>query len=418
MRMLANNALRPYNDQAMKIKKALSYLLTLSLLSITTSLLPVKMPAQPLSEAHATTLTELQKKQQELAKQKAAKAAQEAAQKALAAKAAAKAQEVAGQINVLQDNIESTQSNIQTVQQQIEQKNQDIANLESDLRKIKDQQNILVRQMYVIRASMPDETLLFANHSVSDTEKTQAQLSALKKSVATIFEKTTAAKLAVEGARNDLVKKNEDLNNLASQQDSQKKGLASYQDTQLRLKQNAEQTVKDLQAQELALAKQMGQIEQQIASALTAAINKARTGNFSGGGRGVGTHVSKGQLIGGEGNTGYSFGAHVHEEVRVDNSPVNPRPYINNGTIRWAMDSFRVTQEFGWTIYAQQGLYGGGIHTGIDIAAPEGTPVYAAANGTIIMNAVYGGYGNAFAIQLDANPSVVVLYGHLKYTVF
>ena len=42
----------------------------------------------------------------------------------------------------------------------------------------------------------------------------------------------------------------------------------------------------------------------------------------------VGQSVSQGQVIGAVGNTGNSFGAHVHFEVRINGSPVDPLGYL------------------------------------------------------------------------------------------
>ncbi|MBE6749372.1 MAG: hypothetical protein E7557_09135 [Ruminococcaceae bacterium] len=42
----------------------------------------------------------------------------------------------------------------------------------------------------------------------------------------------------------------------------------------------------------------------------------------------VGDHVTKGYAIGRVGNTGYSFGAHLHFEVRINGTRVNPAWYI------------------------------------------------------------------------------------------
>jgi len=41
-----------------------------------------------------------------------------------------------------------------------------------------------------------------------------------------------------------------------------------------------------------------------------------------------GTQVSQGQVIGYVGNTGHSFGAHLHFEVRINGSPVDPLGYL------------------------------------------------------------------------------------------
>lgn len=42
----------------------------------------------------------------------------------------------------------------------------------------------------------------------------------------------------------------------------------------------------------------------------------------------VGDTVTKGQAVGRVGNTGYSFGAHLHFEVRINGNRINPAPYL------------------------------------------------------------------------------------------
>ena len=69
-----------------------------------------------------------------------------------------------------------------------------------------------------------------------------------------------------------------------------------------------------------------------------------------------------------------------------------------------------VTSEYGWRTHP---VYGYDLfHSGIDIAADGGTPIYAAADGRIILSEYYGGYGNC--IMIDHGDGVVSLYGHMS----
>jgi len=66
---------------------------------------------------------------------------------------------------------------------------------------------------------------------------------------------------------------------------------------------------------------------------------------------------------------------------------------------RWMlpMDSYRLTATFG-----QAGYYwSSGYHTGLDFAAPSGTPLKAIANGVITSAGYDGSYGNKTVLTLD-----------------
>ena len=54
----------------------------------------------------------------------------------------------------------------------------------------------------------------------------------------------------------------------------------------------------------------------------------------------------------------------------------------------------------------------GRLHAGIDIAAPAGRPIYAAATGRVAISEPYGGYGNYLCIQ--HSPRFVTCYAHLS----
>jgi murein DD-endopeptidase MepM/ murein hydrolase activator NlpD len=55
----------------------------------------------------------------------------------------------------------------------------------------------------------------------------------------------------------------------------------------------------------------------------------------------------------------------------------------------------------------------GTMHWGIDLAAPLGTPIYAAADGVVLRAGPATGFGNAIYIQ-DADGNVEI-YGHMRY---
>lgn len=51
-----------------------------------------------------------------------------------------------------------------------------------------------------------------------------------------------------------------------------------------------------------------------------------------------GTHVKRGDVIGNEGDSGRSTGAHVHYEVRIYNTPVNPWRYLSTAATAISAD--------------------------------------------------------------------------------
>jgi murein DD-endopeptidase MepM/ murein hydrolase activator NlpD len=79
------------------------------------------------------------------------------------------------------------------------------------------------------------------------------------------------------------------------------------------------------------------------------------------------------------------------------------------GVLSWPV-SGTITSPFGY----RRNPFGGGMefHQGLDIAAPMGTTVTAAASGTIISAGWYGGYGNY--ILIDHGGGMATGYGHLS----
>ncbi|MBO8155610.1 MAG: peptidoglycan DD-metalloendopeptidase family protein [Bacillaceae bacterium] len=76
----------------------------------------------------------------------------------------------------------------------------------------------------------------------------------------------------------------------------------------------------------------------------------------------------------------------------------------------WPTDATRITSTFGKRSDPFTGREA--VHTGIDLAGPWGTPIYAAADGTVIFSGRDGGYGNS--IVINHNSTYQTRYGHMS----
>jgi murein DD-endopeptidase MepM/ murein hydrolase activator NlpD len=71
---------------------------------------------------------------------------------------------------------------------------------------------------------------------------------------------------------------------------------------------------------------------------------------------------------------------------------------------------YRLSSPFGYRIHPVTGQKK--LHTGMDMAVPQGTPVYAAESGVVIVAQSWSGYGNC--IIINHGNGLWTLYGHLK----
>jgi len=92
------------------------------------------------------------------------------------------------------------------------------------------------------------------------------------------------------------------------------------------------------------------------------------------------------------------------EQKRIQN------PYTGGKLAVPLKDSYRISSEFGTRTHPITGKTH--THTGIDMAAPQGTAIYAAASGIVIVAQTWSGYGNT--VVIDHGNGLWTLYGHIR----
>ena len=139
--------------------------------------------------------------------------------------------------------------------------------------------------------------------------------------------------------------------------------------------------------------------------------------------------VSRGQVVGWEGNTGcvcsdeygcnpqpWPYGSHTHFVVAINGVLVDPLPYLQNGTLAWPedMSSAQVTQ-----------YYSSSSHRAIDIAYPRSfsqyvRPIFAPESGNAYrgQDGVYCSWGNsggrAYWVKVIHNNGLVTISYHVQ----
>jgi len=98
------------------------------------------------------------------------------------------------------------------------------------------------------------------------------------------------------------------------------------------------------------------------------------------------------------------------QRIFIPMSLVNLYQYIpQSSPFRWPIYGV-ISSDYGWRTHPVTGQPS--FHSGLDIAAPEGTPIFAGSGGTVVFAGVNGGYGNMVEIQHD--NGYLTRYGHMS----
>ena len=89
--------------------------------------------------------------------------------------------------------------------------------------------------------------------------------------------------------------------------------------------------------------------------------------------------------------------------------------------LQWPERGYNITQYFGPTTftleppYTYQGVYYAHFHTGLDISAGCGTPIYASGNGTVAASGQpLAPYDSAFGVILNHGGGLQTWYWHMQ----
>jgi murein DD-endopeptidase MepM/ murein hydrolase activator NlpD len=101
----------------------------------------------------------------------------------------------------------------------------------------------------------------------------------------------------------------------------------------------------------------------------------------------------------------------ANEVSRLEAQKKSYRNHYTGGKLAFPLkDDYYISSNYGYRthpIYKTRRL-----HAGVDLAAPNGTPVYAAESGVVTVAQSWSGYGNC--IIIDHGGGLMTLYAHLK----
>jgi len=304
-----------------------------------------------------------------------------------------------GQISDVQSQINSTQSQIDSLNAQINDANKKITEFEADL-KIKKESLAEYLRVFYEDSNISTIEQIATSDSFSDfVDKTEYNLTMQEKIKETSGE-IKKLKKNLEDNKVQIAKQVQEIEGLKKQQIAQRQTL----DGQRSVKQSL---LKVTKGQESEYKKILNDLQKEYNSAMNSAWTNAGTGssgnsggNDTGGGGdgGVvsGNRFNRGDIIGYQGNSGFSTGNHLHFEVRVSplSSPINPWGYLNSGQLLFPTSPAGVNQDYGCQEYNHNGTCAY-FHTGIDFTGGyAGAPIRAAESGTIYYKET--GWGNTY----------------------
>ena len=316
----------------------------------------------------------------------------------------ARADSLKNTIEKLDAEIAVEQQKIELTKKNIEQLVEEIKITEAELERQKDILRHALVTLYK-EGNITTIELLASSDSYTDFINQQEYLSRIKDQIHDSAKKVEELKLQLEDEK-------EKQDELLLELESRKQELASKRSVQDRLLEQTQGEESRYQAIVADLQEQREAAEAALNAYLASLINNSVS---------LGP-VSKGEVIGQVGNTGYSTGPHVHFKIytpQTVNFGIDPITAINSNGWAWPVSGGGIlTQPWGCSglgVYAWNPAYGCGFHDAIDVAAPEGTPLVAVADGDIIhRGCLYTGtIFSTMMVVIDHNNGYYSSYAHM-----
>jgi septal ring factor EnvC (AmiA/AmiB activator) len=307
-------------------------------------------------------------------------------------------------VSELQAEIAIANAEILLTEVEIERLQKELEIAEGELDRQKGLLKATLQAIYERKGASTFE-LLMATDSFTDFVNEQEYLGQLQSAVKQSTEKVIKLKFQIESQKDEQVQ-------LLAKQKQQRAVVDAKRSEQQQL---LDQTQGEESKYRAIVSSQLDELEaaeEELAAQLAA---QAAAGNYVNYGP-----VSRGQVIGSVGSTGFSTGPHIHFQVYRNGSTTDP--YAGGGNIingyEWPLLNGvgYISQSYGCVApawYYSTKCNGGAnsFHSGLDIAANAYTPVVAAQSGNVIFKGCRAGLG--YVIVVDHGDGWQTWYPHM-----